>query len=86
MRQILGRGRTTLKKRDEKQTSGLEDNLKKALAEFPDILCIRSQGAVDVMFPYPVIYRTTESGYLEATQKRVAPDGRRQYYKRALLI
>jgi PadR family transcriptional regulator PadR len=87
-----------VKKRDEKQTTGLEENLKKALTELlvlflfsegehyigelPELLRIRSQGSVDVMFPYSVIYRTTEAGYLEDAKKRVAPDGRRrQYYK-----
>lgn len=87
-----------MKKFVEKQTTGLEENLKKALTELlilflfsegehyigelPDLLRVRSKGVVDVMFPYSVIYRTTEAGYLDEVKKRIAPDGRRrQYYK-----
>lgn len=87
-----------MKKYVEKQTTGLEENLKKALTELlilflfsegehyigelPELLRTRSQGTVDVMFPYSVIYRTTEAGYLDEAKKRIAPDGRRRQYYR----
>ena len=75
----------------------LEENLKKALTEMLVLSLLRrreyyigeltadlealSGGALNIVFPYGVIYRMTRSEYIVESKKRTAPDGRlRQYY------
>lgn len=82
----------------ERTPASLEENLKKALTELLvlSLLCRReyyigeltaemerlSNGALNIVFPYGVIYRMTRVEYITESKKRVAPDGRwRQYYK-----
>ena len=74
-------------------TSGLEENLKKALTELlilflfgegehyigelSPLLETRSHGTLSIV----AIYRITAAGYLTESEKKTAPDGRlRQYY------
>lgn len=81
----------------EKRSHSLEDNIKKALTELllldllaqkehyigelTATLSEKSDGALNIVFPYAAIYRLQRSGYVEQTQKRNAPDGRmRQYF------
>lgn len=76
----------------------LEENLKKALTEMLvlHLLSIKdcyigeltaeiskkSNGTLNIVFPYSAIYRLQQSGYLTESEKRNAPDGRRrQYYQ-----
>lgn len=76
----------------------LEENLKKALTEMLVLSLLRqreyyigeltadleamSGGALNIVFPYGVIYRMTRSEYIVESKKRTAPDGRlRQYYR-----
>ena len=70
-------------------SSGLEDNLKKALTELlilflfgeeehyigelSPLLEKRSHGVLSIVFPYAAIYRITQSGYLTETKKRKPP-------------
>ena len=77
-------------------SSGLEDNLKKALTELlilflfgeeehyigelSPLLEKRSHGVLSIVFPYAAIYRITQSGYLTETKKKTAPDGRLRQY------
>lgn len=79
-----------------RNTSGLEGNLKKALTELlilflfneeehfigelAPLLEKRSKGALAIVFPYAAIYRITQAGYLKETEKRIAPDGRLRQY------
>ena len=59
-------------------SSGLEDNLKKALTE---LLILFLFGEEEHYIGELSIYRITQSGYLTETKKKTAPDGRlRQYY------
>lgn len=74
----------------------LEENLKKALMELmvlallherdyhvPELtqaLASRSEGAVNVAFPYAALYRMIEDGFVQELPKRKAPDGRRRQY------
>lgn len=76
--------------------AGMEDNLKKAVAEMlvlfllqekdmyigeiPDELNRRSGGAIQIVFPYSIIYRMVRFEYIDELKKRVAPDGRRRQY------
>jgi len=76
----------------------LEENLKKALTELIVLFLLsekecyigelattisaRSQGVLSIVFPYGAIYRLQQSGYIEETEKRNAPDGRRRQYLR----
>lgn len=76
----------------------LEENLKKALTELLILSLLsqkeyyigeltatlheKSGGALTIVFPYAAIYRLQQSGCIEESDKRNAPDGRRrQYYK-----
>lgn len=76
----------------------MEENLKKALTEMLVLSLLRrreyyigeltsdlealSGGALNIVFPYGVIYRMTRAEYIVESQKRTAPDGRlRQYYR-----
>lgn len=74
----------------------LEENLKKALTELlvlfllsekecyigelTELIRQRSNGALEVVFPYGAIYRLEKDGYIDETRKRIAPDGRRRQY------
>lgn len=76
--------------------AGMEENLKKALVEMlvlallhqrayhaPELtqaLAEYSGGAVNISFPYAVLYRMIEQGYIQELPKRKAPDGRRRQY------
>ena len=77
-------------------TGSMEENLKKALVEMlvlallhqrehhaPELtqaLAEYSGGAVNISFPYAVLYRMIEQGYIQELPKRKAPDGRRRQY------
>ena len=77
-------------------TSGLEENLKKALTELlilflfgegehyigelSPLLETRSHGTLSIVFPYAAIYRITAAGYLTESEKKTAPDGRLRQY------
>lgn len=81
-----------------RQSSGLEENLKKALTELlilflfgeqehyigelSPLLSARSHGVLSIVFPYAAIYRITQAGYLTETKKKTAPDGRLRQYYR----
>lgn len=74
----------------------LEENLKKAITELliltlfsekdryinelPAILSERSHNVLSIVFPYGAIYRLEEAGYIEESEKRIAPDGRKRQY------
>lgn len=76
--------------------AGMEDNLKKAVAEMlvlfllnerdmyigeiPEELNRRSGGVFHIVFPYSIIYRMVKFEYIEELKKRIAPDGRRRQY------
>ena len=76
----------------------LEENLKKALTELlilrllmdrdyyigelTEMLKSKSNGALNIVFPYAAIYRLQQAGHICEKEKRNAPDGRRrQYYQ-----
>lgn len=76
----------------------LEENLKKALTELlilrllmdrdyyigelTETLKARSNGVLNIVFPYSAIYRLQQDGHICEKEKRNAPDGRRrQYYQ-----
>lgn len=80
----------------DRRTSGIEENLKKALTELlilflfneeehyigelAPLLEKRSKGVLAIVFPYAAIYRITQAGYLKEVEKRNAPDGRLRQY------
>lgn len=80
----------------DRTSAVIEENLKKALVEMlvlallhereyhaPELtqaLADRSGGAVNISFPYAVLYRMIEQGYILELPKRKAPDGRRRQY------
>ena len=80
----------------ERTASGMEENLKKALvemlvlallhrreyyaSELTQALAEYSGGAVNISFPYAILYRMIEQGYIQELPKRKAPDGRRRQY------
>ena len=80
----------------ERTASGMEENLKKALvemlvlallhrreyyaSELTQALTEHSGGAVNISFPYAILYRMIEQGYIQELPKRKAPDGRRRQY------
>ena len=86
----IAKAGTPLKHHDAEQknrySSGLEDNLKKALTELlilflfgeeehyigelSPLLEKRSHGVLSIVFPYAAIYRITQSGYLTETKKK----------------
>lgn len=76
----------------------LEENLKKALTELlvlhllakqecyigelTETIREKSQGVLNIVFPYAAIYRMLDDEYIMEVKKRIAPDGRRrQYYQ-----
>ena len=81
----------------EKSVS-LDENLKKAvtevlllhllsdkdryIGELTSIIREKSNGRLNIVFPYSAIYRLQQSGYLTESEKRLAPDGRRRQYYR----
>lgn len=76
--------------------TGLEDNLKKAVAEMLVLFLLseremyigeiplelerRSNGKIHIVFPYSVIYRMVKFGYIQEQKKCIAPDGRKRQY------
>lgn len=76
----------------------LEENLKKALTELlilrllmdrdyyigelTEMLKSKSNGALNIVFPYSAIYRLQQAGHICEKEKRNAPDGRRRQYYR----
>lgn len=74
----------------------MEENLKKALSELlvlallhqrdyhaPELttaIAEHSGGVISVTFPYAILYRMIDQGYIEEKPKRIAPDGRRRQY------
>ena len=76
----------------------LEENLKKALTELlilrllmdrdyyigelTEMLKAKSNGALNIVFPYGAIYRLQQAGHICEKEKRNAPDGRRRQYYR----
>lgn len=52
------------------------------IGELTAVIHKKSQGALSIVFPYSAIYRLQQSGYLEESGKRTAPDGRRRQYYR----
>ena len=78
--------------------AGMEENIKKALfemlvlhllseedcpvSEITEAISQRSGGALNVVFPYALLYRLTNNGYICESGKKTAPDGRRRQYFR----
>lgn len=77
---------------------GMEDNLKKALTEMLVLALLRKEdmyaaqitqaleersgGILNIVFPYSVLYRLINFGYIVEAYKKTAPNGRRrQYYQ-----
>ena len=74
----------------------IEDNLKKALAELLVLALLHhrdyyalelstaltkySGGAINLTFPYAILYRMIDQGYIQELPRRKAPDGRRRQY------
>jgi len=74
----------------------MEENLKKALSEMlvlallhqrdrhaPELTAAISEysgGAISISFPYAILYRMIDQGYIAELPKRIAPDGRRRQY------
>lgn len=79
-------------------SQGMEENLKKAVTEMLVLTLLndedmyanqitqtlgeRSGGDLSIVFPYAVLYRLINFGYIIEAYKKIAPDGRRrQYYQ-----
>lgn len=79
-------------------SQGMEENLKKAVVEMLVMLLLdeqdmhslqitqrleeRSDNTLNLSFPYALLYRLIENGYIREAYKKAAPDGRRrQYYQ-----
>lgn len=83
-------------KKTSTSPEGLEENLKKGITELlvlyllreremfinemTEQLLERSGGQLNISFPYAVIYRLLDAGYIELGAKQIAPDGRRRQY------
>ena len=77
----------------------MEENLKKALSELLVLALLHqreyyalelapamaehSGGAITITFPYAILYRMIEQGYIQELPKRAAPHGRRTEAGRA---
>ena len=77
-------------------TVSLEENLKKALTELLILYLLsqreyyigeltatlhkKSNGILNIVFPYSAVYRLQQSGHIVESEKRNAPDGRRRQY------
>lgn len=86
-------------KKTSTSPEGLEENLKKGISELlvlyllherdmfinemTEALLERSGGRLNISFPYAIIYRLLDAGYIELGAKQVAPDGRRRQYYRS---
>lgn len=80
----------------EERGNYMEENLKKALSEMLVLALLherdyyalelsgaimeRSNGAIEITFPYAILYRMIEQQYIQELPKRIAPDGRRRQY------
>lgn len=79
-------------------SQGMEENLKKAVTEMLVLALLREEdmyaaqitqaledrsgGVLTIVFPYAVLYRLIDFGYITEAYKKIAPDGRRrQYYQ-----
>ena len=79
-------------------SQGMEENLKKAVIEMLVMLLLdeedmhsiqisqtleeRADETLNLSFPYALLYRLVECGYIREAYKKNAPDGRRrQYYQ-----
>ena len=79
-------------------SQGMEENLKKAVTEMLVLTLLkgedmyarqivealeeRSGGALNIVFPYAVLYRLIGNGHIIEAYKKISPDGRRrQYYQ-----
>ena len=79
-------------------SQGMEENLKKAVIEMLVMLLLdeedmhsiqisqtleeRADETLNLSFPYALLYRLIECGYIREAYKKNAPDGRRrQYYQ-----
>lgn len=79
-------------------SQGMEENLKKAVTEMLVLTLLRGEdmyaaqitqaleersgGSLSIVFPYAVLYRLINFGYITEAYKKIAPDGRRrQYYQ-----
>ena len=86
------------KKKISVSPEGMEESLKKGVSEMlvlfllsqgekyvgemTDALYQRSNGRLDISFPYAIIYRLLDARYIQLADKRPAPDGRRRQYYR----
>lgn len=83
---------------ENNSAQGMEENLKKAVtemlvlvllsqedmhsAQIMQTLAERSENRLSIVFPYAVLYRLIDRGYIWEAYKKIAPDGRRrQYYQ-----
>ena len=85
-------------KTQKQPSMSLEENLKKALTELlvlhllsrreyyigeiTSTLYEKSNGVLNIVFPYSAVYRLQQAGYIAESEKRNAPDGRRRQYVR----
>ncbi len=83
-------------KTQKQPSMSLEENLKKALTELlvlhllsrreyyigeiTSTLYEKSNGVLNIVFPYSAVYRLQQAGYIVESEKRYAPDGRRRQY------
>lgn len=77
-------------------SQGMEENLKKAVIEMLVMLLLneedmhsaqitqtleeRADESLNLSFPYALLYRLIECGYIREAYKKIAPDGRRRQY------
>lgn len=77
-------------------SQSMEENLKKAVVEMLVMLLLdeedmhsiqitqtleeRSDETLNLSFPYALLYRLIECGYIREAYKKTAPDGRRRQY------
>ena len=48
--------------------------------ELTEAIAERSGGTISIVFPYAILYRMIDQGYIQELPKRRAPDGRRRQY------
>ncbi|MCI8476884.1 MAG: PadR family transcriptional regulator [Oscillospiraceae bacterium] len=98
MEQEVTRSKRGRKKKISVSPEGMEENLKKGVAEMLVLFLLkeremyvnelteelenRSDGRLHITFPYAIIYRLLDTHYIELGEKRLAPDGRRRQYYR----
>lgn len=95
IQQIMG---AAVQTPENNSAQGMEENLKKAVtemlvlallsqedmhsAQIMQTLAERSENRLSIVFPYAVLYRLIDRGYIWEAYKKIAPDGRRrQYYQ-----